>query len=404
MRDAEALAQRLNDAHLSADIACARSYDAFHIGDLDTARRQEALGRSHMARMPHVPGGLQAECAMTTALIAQADGDFKRSTDVLTNVMRTLEREGLQQTPRYTSVGNELMRAHFAAGNYRGAWETVAAMLKIVVETGRTDSSAYYVMVNNMANALARGGQPGEALKLIDSTVASATALNPTGELPYFFLATREIARSVKLGAPSDNARLLKLAEAGEQQGARQLALSFRIVALNAELDRGDAVAAAACWEVLRKTETDLSAKGAEQHRDLARIHLVRARYELLKLDVHEAARRVEAAVLLTPSGPVFDTQLRLISMLRGEIAFAQHDYASAAQFAQTAIDRARFEAIDAQSSSFVGEGLLLRARSEAALGKGALATASAREAIRHFEPNLDSGHSLVKLARSIAK
>jgi hypothetical protein len=83
----------------------------------------------------------------------------------------------------------------------------------------------------------------------------------------------------------------------------------------------------------------------------------------------------------------------------------AQRNYAAAAAAADAdaAVQRARLDAIEPNSSAWVGEALIARARSELALGNRAAAVASAREALPQLEANLDASHRLVGEAKSLA-
>jgi hypothetical protein len=69
---------------------------------------------------------------------------------------------------------------------------------------------------------------------------------------------------------------------------------------------------------------------------------------------------------------------------------------------AQAAVDLARAEAVDPQSSAWIGEALVWRASAEAALGRKASA-ATAQEALPHLVSNLDSNHPMIALARKLA-
>jgi hypothetical protein len=78
-----------------------------------------------------------------------------------------------------------------------------------------------------------------------------------------------------------------------------------------------------------------------------------------------------------------------------------QGRYAEAAQYAQTAVELARVSAVDKNSSAWIGEALVLRARAEVALGSKA-ATATAQEALPHLVDNLDPSHPLIAEARQL--
>jgi hypothetical protein len=89
--------------------------------------------------------------------------------------------------------------------------------------------------------------------------------------------------------------------------------------------------------------------------------------------------------------------------LLRAKIEYARRDYASALRNVQVAVDQARAHAIDPQSSAWIGEALLWRARIEAARGDAQSARASAREALPHLMANLDAQHPAIAVARGLA-
>jgi hypothetical protein len=125
---------------------------------------------------------------------------------------------------------------------------------------------------------------------------------------------------------------------------------------------------------------------------------------KLAKQDLAGAADKIrQADDLLPPERQATDPQWGRIRLLRAEIELAQRQFTVAAADAQMAVDRATLEAIDPKSSAWVGEALLLRARSELALGDKAAAAASAREALAHVEQNLDPSHPLVAQAKTLS-
>jgi len=63
---------------------------------------------------------------------------------------------------------------------------------------------------------------------------------------------------------------------------------------------------------------------------------------------------------------------------------------------------RALAEATDADSSAWIGEGLLLRARCEQARGQLESMRSSARAALPHLEQNLGAEHPLAVSARTL--
>jgi hypothetical protein len=70
---------------------------------------------------------------------------------------------------------------------------------------------------------------------------------------------------------------------------------------------------------------------------------------------------------------------------------------------AQAALELAKAGAIDPQSSAWIGEALLWRARAEAASGDRPEANATAREALPHLEKNMDPASAALAAARELA-
>jgi hypothetical protein len=178
---------------------------------------------------------------------------------------------------------------------------------------------------------------------------------------------------------------------------------TFYAGAIRAAIDRGDLAAADAYWVKTGPLETKYLADPAWR-REALRLVLVHARLNLAKQDLAGAADRIKQAADLVPAErQATDPQWERIRVLRAEIELAQRQFAAAAADAQMAVDRAKREAIDPKSSAWVGEALLLRARSELALGDKATAATSAREALAHVEQNLDASHPLVAQAKTLS-
>ncbi len=403
MREAEAIGQRVDDAHLNADIACGKSEDAAESGDLAGARAQEAIGQANMRRLELVPPGLTAECAMATAHIAQREGNYERAVATMRQSMRTLEQAGQGRTSRYTSIAHEYARSLSLAGDYRGAWAAEQSVIAITADAGRDDSGGYFAMVNVGSNSLIAGGQPVKALALIDATVAKLRSAAPGAELPFYLDASRLLAESVAGSPGASAAGLIQAADTAEKQGMMSAVTSYRVFAVQAALSRGDLASADTAWLPLGALEARILTD-ATRRRDAKRILIAHAQLDFARGDMDGAARRLEQAAALIPANRrLADPEWRRISVLRTEIAYDQHDYPAAAADAEMAIERARAEAVDPQSSAWIGEALVWRGRCQLATGNAAAAAATAKEALPHIEQNLDPQHPMIAAARSLA-
>jgi eukaryotic-like serine/threonine-protein kinase len=400
MQEAEAIGRRLDDPHLNANIACGMAADAADAGELAQARKQQAFAFSNLQRLKIVPPDLQAECAITVATIAQREGDFSRASAVLGDALQSLEQADMQFTPRYTSTAHTLARMELLSGNYRAAWKAARDVMAIVKATGRSDTSAFYATVNIGATSLLRGGKPRASFELIESTIASARKATPDVRPPLYLEASRELARSA-MGSPTVSADLMQYADVLQTNGLTATATACRSAAVRAAIDHGDLGQADSYWTTLSPMEAEYLAAKTERYRDAVRLLLVHARLDLARQRAADAAARVEqAAALIAELHRSSDPELYAIAAMRAEVAIAMSDFPKAAEQAQIAVGIARAEAIDL--SSWIGEALLLRARSEGGLGNTTAAVATARESLPHLEQNLDPASPTIAVARRL--
>jgi len=403
MQEAEAIGRRLDDPHLNADIACGRAEDAIEAGELAVAQAQVAIADRNIRRLKLVPVGLAAQCAKASAYIAHQQGDYARAVATIRASMRMLEAAGQQRTSTYTSIAHEYARSLSMSGDYRSAWAAEQSVMAIVKDVGRDDSDAFFAMVNVGANALTAGGQPRKALELIQATVARSRQIAGGPELPFYLDATRLLAEAALGTSGSPDAGLMTAAQTAEKDGLLSAVPIYRSAAVRCAINRGDMAAAEAEWAVLSSLETNLLAK-ATQPRDTERVLIEHARLELAEQRIADAVRLLDRVIALIPAQrQSIDPEWRQVMLLRAQIEYASRDFAGAVRDARAAADRARAEAIDPQSSAWIGEALFWRARAEAALGDRSAASKSAREALQHLADNLDNAHPIVVATKELA-
>jgi hypothetical protein len=195
----------------------------------------------------------------------------------------------------------------------------------------------------------------------------------------------------------------MQAADEAEKQGLFSAVATLRTGAIRAALEHEDVTTADAYWERVAPLEAKYQADPAWR-RDALRLLMAHAQLDLAKQDTAGAAEKIrEAAALVAADRQASDPQWRQIVVLRAEIELMQHQYAAAAADAQMAVARAKLEAIDANSSSWVGEALVLRARGEFGSGDKRAAAASAREALPHLLQNLDPSHPLIAAATTLS-
>jgi hypothetical protein len=153
--------------------------------------------------------------------------------------------------------------------------------------------------------------------------------------------------------------------------------------------------------ELLPDEERRLSAK--EKGIEIVRLLLLRARLSLAHHRADEALSSLaNAAALIALRRQPTNPDTRELEILESSALLAEQRYAEAAQHAQAAVEVARTGAIDPNSSAWIGEALILRARAEAPASHTA-AAATAQEALPHLLNNLDPTHPLIAEARALS-
>ncbi len=402
MQEAEAVARRLDDPDLNADIACGKAQDAIDAGDLAAAHVEEAVGRANMQRLKSIPSGLMAECAMTTAYISQSEGDYSRAIAVTLEAMQALEKAGLQRTSRYTSIAHEHARSLVLSGDYRNGWTAEQAVMAIVTSVGRDNSAPYFAMLNVGITAVLNGGQPRKAIEVLEAAEAGGRSAAPNVEFPFYLDATRLLAQSAAGVAPTADKGLMEHAATAEQQGLGTVVPIYRIGAIRAALERGDVATAEKYWSYISPMETNLG--DALGRRNAVRALIAHATLDLARHDAVAASQHIAQATTLIPEARrVADPEWRRLLLVRVQVEYALAQYAAAAADADAVVARARQDAVDPQSSAWIGEALVWRARVELAQGKRVAAQVSAQEAVPHLQRNLDPSHPLIAAARGLA-
>jgi hypothetical protein len=168
-----------------------------------------------------------------------------------------------------------------------------------------------------------------------------------------------------------------------------------------AAIDRGDLSSADARWQPLIAVEQRMLAAN-ERGVDIVRLLLTHARLDMAHGRDDAALRGMhQAAALIASRKQPMNRDAREVALLTAQLLLASNANEQALRQAQAAVDLARAEAVDPQSSAWIGEALVWRARAEAALGRK-LAAATAQEALPHLEKNLDAGHPIIAVARKL--
>lgn len=401
-REAETIGKRFDDANILGQLACVRTEDLALDNDFAGARVQLVQGLAQMRRLNPVPPDFEAECALAEAFVVQAEGNFALAVDHLRTTVADLDRAGMHGAARYLAASNDLARALIIGGRYHEALDVGSRNVALVSEMGRSDTNAYLAYVSGVCSALRNGGQPTRAVAYIDGSTARV----------------RHDPAYADMGAGSESCWALSLLDSGEPQRAEpaileaaskaeQGGVSFqaallRASSVNAALARGDLATAESRWAALRpdkERRLSMNEKGAE----VVRLLLLSARLDLAEHRSDEALKSLErAAGLIASRHQPTNPDARELESLRSSALMEERRYLEAEQRAQAAIELAKISAVDPESSLWVGEALLQRARAEAAVGRKT-ASATAQEALHHLTANLDPKHPFIAQARELA-
>jgi len=130
---------------------------------------------------------------------------------------------------------------------------------------------------------------------------------------------------------------------------------------------------------------------------------VIRALIALQDGQAVQADEQAERAVHIVRTLAHPSLQLRGALATAARSKLARGDWSAALTYAQGAVDAARIEAVDPESSCNVGEALLYAARAQAGLGDDAAARRFAAKALPHLANNLDADDPRVAEARSRA-
>jgi eukaryotic-like serine/threonine-protein kinase len=401
---ADAIVERLNnDPYMQTESGCRRARDLALAHQLPEARARLAKAREKMRHLHVLAPGLRGNCGTAGALIAQADGDYANAIVDLRSVLNSFEQEEAYGSNSWVATQNDLARTLNMAGDFHGAWEADSTNLKVAKEHNLTESSRYFAMASVGCHALRNGGRAAQSRSFVDSILADVRREVPSAELPFFLVGCRALA---ELAMEQPNASVAALADASQKAqsaGMVSMASVFKAAMVNEAIKRADLPAADAAWAELAPSQEKML-KDNEHGPEIVRLLLLDANLDMAHEQFPQAAQRIDqGAALIAARRQPTNADARDVEMLRTRLAFATRAFQQTRQHAQAALELAKAGAIDTQSSAWIGEALLWRARAEAALGDAAKAKATAREAVPHLEKNMDAKSATLAAARELA-
>jgi len=391
-----------DDAVAYAQVHCwlADAYD--DLGRKDDSNRsiQKALaliGRLGYRMRPE----LRADCRKVESYVATARSENRRAIEAATLALSEVEAAGIRNGLQHLTLLNALARAQARAGHYGPAVAILQRALREDTQQGLDQGLIGWRHGLNECIDLLAGGRVLESEALAQQLADQGRRLESGGKVQRD-LATLQAQILIALGRSADAIPLLRTSaqEAAEKQDI-DAALESSTALVEALLGIADVGGArqeltkfsdsAAAAFAARKPQALLALRAAALA-DLADGHADRA----LTILHDAAAAAVDADGLPTPA-------MRLIAATQSAAALADHQPASACVSAGTALRQAQTEAVNPESSAWIGEALLLRSQCELASQHNREAKLDATASIPHLVTNLGETHPLTRLARSIA-
>ena len=396
------LARDVADPAQHAIIACGFADAYANRGQFDLAEQEFALARTHLDRLRGDAIDqldARAQCWQNESQMAALRGDPASAVGTARRAVDAFERLGQVNDTRYLTALNQLSVGHTADGRLHEAHAAVRKAREANVRLGLQGTQRDLVQAMQEAQLLAIGGQPRSGLRLAEQVQADPHVATYR-ELPQFLIDQRignaqlRLHRYAPALARLDAGRAAALA-AGNQNFVQVQA----ILAALALAEAGRPAEARLRLAALPCVDDEIGAGTASG----ALYLVIRAVIALQEGQAVQADEQAERAVQIVRALAHPSLQLRgaLATAARSKLARGQ--WAAALSYAQAAVDAARLEAVDPESSCNVGEALLYAARAQAGLGDDAAARRSAAKALPHLANNLDPDDPRIAEARSRA-
>jgi hypothetical protein len=372
-------------------------------GDFPAAHAQLDSATANMRKLRVVSSDLRMTCAEPAARVAQADGDFATAIAQNRTLVASLEEDGDNSSDSWVAATYGLATALGLSADYRGALEVDRHILEVLKAQGLKDTSTYFALASLGCAVLRSGGQPKAAVEFVASTIAAARSGGADIDVPYFLEACRDLAR-ISAGELSADlqASLMRNAKTVAASGMQHIVTLYQEALISLAVNRRDRAAAEASWAPMASIEDEML-KSQRSGIEVVAVLLSHAKLEIFSGHYVAASRLLDAMAAKMAAHHQSNSDDRLVSIYRAQIALETRDSREAVRQAEAALEFSRRTAIDPQSSAFIGEALLWRARAEAALGDKAKATTSAQEAVPHLEKNMDTASAELAAARELA-
>ena len=393
------LARTLDDPAELATIACGFANVYVIPGRYDEAEKELATAGPYLARLRSDEIGAWAECWQAEAELALLRGQSARALRVAELSVATFEKLGETRDTIYMSALNQLALSYAGIGDYRRSHQTTVKAREALKQLGLQGTQQDLIIAMQEVDMLAQGGKPLAALRLLDE-IASDPHVAVEHQVPQFALDQRRGVIALKLSRPSEAAVAFEASIAAARIAGNKLFAQgggIRVVEALVADQRIDA--ARSHLAALAGVDEEIERGSPIGGKYLA----VKATMALASGDATQADELAGKALRAVPGDGPSGPMRRDTLVVAARAAMAMQDWPRSLRYAQAAVERARTEAVDVDSSSAVGETLLVEAEVQAGRGQQADAAAAARHALPHLEANLGPGHASTVRARTLA-
>lgn len=358
------------------------------LGREDDAAREI---RAAMSELESLGSGVRpqvlADCREVESYVDTARRENRQAVAAAQESVAELEAAGVRSGPEHVTALNALARAQAYAGHNAIAVGVMRRLRDGNSESGTPQSIGAWIHEFNLTRYLLAGGRVIEAEKmsadLATAALASGNARDVTLLRAKLWLALDRSAEAIQLLDGSPNA-------------TPERALTL----IELQLRRGDTTGAHREWSRQESAISAVLAAGGDNAIDALRVKALLSLSDADPVAAGEALQRAAGLAIDADGQP--GPGLRQIAVLRAEDALHRGALAEACDGARIVIERAQSEAVDVESSAWIGEGLLLRARCEQARGLLEAMRSSARAALPHLQQNLGEQHPLTVQARAL--
>jgi serine/threonine protein kinase/tetratricopeptide (TPR) repeat protein len=389
--------EQVDDPALSAAVLCVEGIVHVDAGRFDQAATSIDQGLQLLARAPRTESQPWPECLLADVFRNIRIGRSGEAHRRATAAVAWMEEHDQRHTVLYTDAVQALGAAASSHGRYG---EALTAIRKAMAVTERLsgDHSTAFVAKSGEVVVLRSGGKVIEARDTLDRLLAEVPRTSDADNAPDFLLTIH--GRLLGTLARYDEAiPLLQQALArGLASGRQGPAVDTRAFLLEFLAESGRLEEAHELVRTVARSpagEPPASTQGGMWWL-LAKVRLLVASGQPA---LAAESLAVAQGILASRSD---DPRARVTAILTAELALAKGDVEKACASASTAVERAQEQAIDPESSAWIGEALLMRARCHLGRGDATGARRDAAQAAVHLDENLGPTHPLSRQARQL--